>query len=47
MSDKPQKPAAKLTTEQAIERLFPKPVIEQAKREIGRSEPPKKSIAKE
>jgi hypothetical protein len=47
MTDKPQKPAAKLTTEQAIQRLFPKPVVELVKREIGRSDPPKKSMPKE
>jgi hypothetical protein len=38
MADKPQKPVAKLTTKQAIERLFPKPVVEQVKREIDQAD---------
>jgi len=47
MPDKPQKPAAKLTTEQAIERLFPKRVVAEVKREIERPATPKPSMPKE
>jgi hypothetical protein len=48
MTDKPQKPVAKLTTEQTMKRLFPKPVIEHVKREIDHpQQPPKPSIPKD
>jgi len=47
MPDKPQKPVAKLTTKEAMERLFPRPVIEQAKREAERPVQQKPSIPKE
>lgn len=40
---KRRKPAIELTTEQAMRRLFPKPIIEAAKKVAHEKDPPEES----